>query len=83
MTLDDVAKGHLKVDKELFAGRYHDMLVTEFTRRELFNEDCLRDWLSHEESLRQLWLPSWSTETDVARFVEQNQNLLAPGRISV
>ena len=79
MTLDDVVKAYFKVDKELFAGRYHDMLVGEFTRRELLNENSLRDWLSHEETLPQLWLPSWSTDTDVARFVEQNQNLLAPG----
>jgi hypothetical protein len=79
MTLDDVVKAYFKVDKELFAGRYHDMLVGEFTQRELLNENSLRDWLSHEETLPQLWLPSWSTDTDVARFVEQNQNLLAPG----
>jgi hypothetical protein len=79
MTLDDVAKAYLKVDKEFFAGRYHDVLINEFTRRELINEDSVRNWLSHEEALPRLWLPGWSTDTDVAAFVEQNQTLLAPG----
>ena len=31
MTLEDVAKAYLKVDKEFFGGRYHAMLVDEFT----------------------------------------------------
>ena len=79
LVLDDVAQAYLKVDKEFFAGRYHEMLVNEFTRRELFNENSVRDWQSHEEALPQLWLPGWSTDTDVAAFVEQHQNLLAPG----
>jgi len=72
----NIVKGYLKVDKEFFDGRYHDMLVSEFTRRELLDESSLRDWLAHEDALPRLWLPSWSTDSDVAKFVELNQDRL-------
>jgi hypothetical protein len=52
------------------------MLVNEFTRRELFDEAALRDWLAHEDALPRLWLPSWSTDKEVAKFIELNQDRL-------
>ena len=74
--LQDIVEGCLKVDKEFFDGRYHDMLVSEFTRRELLDASSLQDWLAHEDALPRLWLPSWSTDSDVAKFVELNQDRL-------
>src|SRR5262249_24286829 len=46
MTLSDVAKAYLEVDKEYFAGIYHDALVREFAHRELLDDQGLQDWLS-------------------------------------
>src|SRR5262245_21815363 len=43
MTLEDVAKAYLKVDKEFFDGRYHDILVGEFTRREIFDAESVTE----------------------------------------
>ena len=37
VVLQDIAKGYLKVDEEFFGGRYHDVLVNEFTQRELLD----------------------------------------------
>ena len=79
LTMQDIVKGYLKVDKEFFAGRYHTLLVNEFIRRELLEPNSLADWFAHEDALPQLWLPNWTTDPDVARFVEQNQDLLTPG----
>jgi hypothetical protein len=79
MTLDDVVKAYLKVDKEHFAGRYLDILVDEFTRRELLDASLLQDWQAHEKNLPQLWLPNWSTDTNAARFAELNQDVLGLG----
>lgn len=80
MSLSDVVKAYLKVDKELFAGRYHDVLVSEFSQRELLGDQALADWQAHEDALPRLWLPSWSTDHDVATFVEQQQDSLGIGQ---
>jgi len=79
MTLDDVVKAYLKVDKELFAGLYHDTLVREFVQRELLDDKALQDWLAHEEGLPGLWLANWSTDRDIANFVDQYQDSLGTG----
>jgi hypothetical protein len=80
LVLQDIVKGYLKVDKEIFAGRYNKILVDEFTRRELLDASSLRDWQAHEQALPQLWLPDWSTDADAATFVEQNQDRLGVGQ---
>jgi len=60
MTLEDVAKAYLKVDKEFFGYRYHAALVDEFTRREIFDAESVTEWQAHEAATPQLWLhPQW------------------------
>jgi hypothetical protein len=57
MTLEDVAKAWLKVDKEFFGGRYHAALVDEFTRREIFDAASAAQWQAHEAAIPALSLP--------------------------
>ena len=79
MTFEDVAKAYLKVDKEFFGSRYHAALVDEFTRREIFDADSVREWQAHEAALPRLWLhPQW-TEAEIARMLQANQNRLGLG----
>jgi hypothetical protein len=63
MTLADVAKAYLKADKEIFGSRYHAALADEFTRREIFDADSVREWQAHEAALPQLYLlPQWGND---------------------
>src|SRR5262249_24062480 len=82
MTLEDVAKAYLKVDKEFFGSRYHDMLVDEFIRREIFNADSDREWVAHEVATPYLRLskPSrrWS-DPIVEELVQANLDKLGVG----
>lgn len=79
MTLEDVAKAYLKVDKEFYGGRYRDMLVAEFLRREIFDTDSLNEWLAHEASLPDLRLPSERSELAIERLVQTNLDKLGIG----
>jgi hypothetical protein len=56
MTLEDVAKAYLKVDKEFFGSRYHDVIVDEFIRREIFDAESVSEWMAHEAATPKLWL---------------------------
>src|SRR5262249_1832121 len=56
MSLEDVGKAYLKVDKEYFGGRYRDFLDGEFRRREIFTANSLADFDAHEAALPQLTL---------------------------
>ncbi len=55
--LEEVAKACLKVDKELFGGRYRDRLTAEFVRREIFRSGALAAWKAHEAAVPRLHLP--------------------------
>jgi hypothetical protein len=79
MTLEDVAKAYLKVDKEFFDSRYHAMLVDEFTRREIFDANSVSEWQAHEAANPQLWLhPRWPDQK-VEELVQANQDKLGIG----
>ncbi|MBI1760211.1 MAG: hypothetical protein HYR56_02135 [Acidobacteria bacterium] len=79
MTLEDVGKAYLKVDKEFFGSRYHTVLVDEFMRREIFDADSVREWQAHEAALPQLYLlPSWGDE-QIAQALQANQSRLGLG----
>ncbi len=79
MTLEDVAKAYLKVDKEFFDSRYHAVLVEEFTRRELFDAGSVSEWLAHEAATPKLWLhPRWPDQ-QVERMVQANIDKLGIG----
>jgi hypothetical protein len=79
MTLEDVAKAYLKVDKEFYDSRYHAMLVDEFTRREIFDADSVNEWLEHEASMPQLWLQPWYPDNKVEELLQANYDKLGIG----
>ncbi|MGH9841283.1 MAG: hypothetical protein ACREEM_21215 [Blastocatellia bacterium] len=79
MTLEDVAKAYLKVDKEFFDYRYHAALVDEFTRREIFDAESVADWRAHEAATPMLWLhPQWP-DNKIEQMVQANQDKLGIG----
>lgn len=79
MTLEDVAKAYLKVDKEFFDCRYQRVLVDEFTRREIFDGDSVREWQAHEAAVPQLFLhPQWSDEK-IEQVLQANLDKLGLG----
>src|SRR5262245_22144348 len=79
MTLEDVAKAYLKVDKEFFEYRYHAALVDEFTRREIFDADSVTEWWAHEAATPQLWLhPQWP-DYMVERLIQASIDKLGIG----
>jgi hypothetical protein len=72
MTLEDVAKAYLKVDKEFFGSCYHDVLVDEFMRREIFDANSEREWRAHEAAIPRLYLlPQWGDDK-VAQMLQAN-----------
>jgi hypothetical protein len=79
VTLEDVAKACLKVDKEFFGWRYHTLLAEEFTRREIFDADSVREWLAHEAARPRLYLPHWWSDEMVERMVQANLDKLGIG----
>jgi hypothetical protein len=79
MTLEDVAKAYLKVDKELFAGRYHARLVQEFTRRELVDASSVAEWLAHEAAVPNLRLQVRSSEQRLVELIQTNLDRLGIG----
>jgi hypothetical protein len=76
MTLEDVAKAYLKVDKEFFGGSYHDVLVDEFIRREIFDANSDTEWMAHEASMPQLRLHGRPSDHRVEEVIEANQDNL-------
>ncbi|MBI4906535.1 MAG: hypothetical protein HY820_23100 [Acidobacteria bacterium] len=79
LTLEDVAKAYLKVDKEFFDGRYHNVLVNEFVRRELFDAGSEHEWLTHEASIPALWRPWWLADESLESLIEYSQDKLGIG----
>jgi hypothetical protein len=79
MTLADVTRGWLKVDKEYFGYRYHQRLVDEFTRREIFDADSVREWLAHEAAIPQLFLLHEWPDQKIEQVVLANQHQLGLG----
>jgi hypothetical protein len=79
MTLEDVAKAYLKVDKEFFGGQYHAMLVDEFIRREIFDADSASEWMAHEAATPYLRLPPRPTDHEVEALIQSNLDALGIG----
>lgn len=80
MSLEDVAKAYLKVDRELFGSRYHNLLVDEFTRREIFDANSEHEWAVHEDSLPYLYLSSQMSESDIEAMLQANVDVLGIGQ---
>lgn len=79
LTLEDVGKAYLKVDKDFFEYRYHSLLVEEFTRREIFDADSAREWFAHEAARPQLWLPPRWPDDKIEQMVRANIDKLGLG----
>jgi hypothetical protein len=80
MTLEDVAKAYLKVDKEIFGGRYHNVLVDEFTQREIFDANSEHEWLAREDSLPYLYLSNRPTDQEVEEILRANVDRFGLGQ---
>jgi hypothetical protein len=79
MTLEDVCKAYLKVDKEIYGGRYQSLFVAEFTRRELFDEDSVADWLAHEAAMPDLRLPRRVKDRSLNNLIQASLDTLGIG----
>jgi hypothetical protein len=79
MTLEDVGKGYLKVDKELFGGRYQSLFVSEFTNREIFDANSVHDWMAHEAAVPELRIPREVTPGKVDKLIQASLDELGIG----
>lgn len=79
ITLDDMVKAYLKVDKELFDYKYNGFLVDEFRKRELLTQQTLNEWLNHEASIPALKLPGKYSDRKFDKFIADNLDLLGIG----
>jgi len=76
LTLEDVGKAYLKVDKELYGGRYQSWFVDEFTRREIFDQNSVNEWTAHEAAVLDLRLPKKASEKNINKLVQANLDKL-------
>ena len=79
LSLEDVGKAYLKVDKEFFGGRYRQRLVDELTRREIFGANSVLEWLTHEAAVPLLRLPHGHGVREVESLVQANLDRLGIG----
>jgi len=79
MTLEDVCKAYLKVDKEIYGGQYQSLFASEFTRRELFDANSVPEWMAHEAAVPDLRLPRRATTENVNNMVQANLDRLGIG----
>jgi len=80
VTLEEVAKAYLKVDKEFFGGRYHATLMDEFIRREIFDANSEHEWQVHEDSLPYLYLSRQATDQEIEDLLRANLDLFGIGQ---
>ena len=79
LTLEDVAKAYLKIDKEFFDSRYHGSLVNEFIGRELFDANSLNEWMAHEANIPDIRLEPHSSDHEIDQLVQANLDQLGLG----
>lgn len=79
VTLEDVARAYLKVDKEFFDSKYRQFLVDEFVRREIFDSQSLASWLAHEAAVPALRLRGRAGEQEVDALVQAQLDALGIG----
>lgn len=79
VTLEDVARAYLKVDKEFYNSRYRDFLVGEFIRRELFDANSLAEWMAHEAAVPEISLAPNSSDQYIEQLIETNLDQLGMG----
>ena len=79
MTLEDVCKAYLKVDKEIYGGRYQSLFASEFTRRELFDANSVPDWMAHEAAMPDLRLPRRAKDRNIDNLIQVSLDKLGIG----
>jgi hypothetical protein len=75
-TLEDVGKAYLKVDKEIYGGRYQSWFVDEFIRRQIFDQNSVNEWKAHEAGMLDLRLPKKASEKNINKLVQANLDKL-------
>jgi hypothetical protein len=76
VSLEDVGKGYLKVDKELFGGRFGASISRALEKRGIFDRGSVAEFQQHEASLPRVQLSPGATQADVERLIQQNQDAL-------
>ena len=79
MTLEDVCKAYLKVDKEIYGGRYQSLFASEFIRRELFDANSVAEWMAHEASIPDLRLPRRVNDRSLTNLIQESLDELGIG----
>ncbi|HYV03163.1 MAG TPA: hypothetical protein VFB82_01170 [Blastocatellia bacterium] len=79
MTLEDVCKAYLKVDKEIFNSRYQSLFASEFIRRELFDANSVQDWMAHEAAIPDLRLPRRVKDRKLDNLIQASLDELGIG----
>ncbi|MEK7705926.1 MAG: hypothetical protein AAB426_13270, partial [Myxococcota bacterium] len=73
VTLEDVGKACLSVDREYFGGAYHDLWARELETREIFTKDSVAAWQAHVASLPQLRIdPKATSKEALSAFVQEH-----------
>ncbi len=79
MTLEDVCKAYLKVDKELYGGQYRSLFASEFTRRELFDANSVAEWMAHEAAMPDVRLPRRAKHRNIDNLIQASLDELGIG----
>jgi hypothetical protein len=79
LTVEDVVKAYLKVDKEFYGGRYRKILVDEFIKRELLDAHSFDDWLAHEAAVPDLRLPRKTSDKAINKMLQASLDELGIG----
>ena len=79
VTLEDVGKAYLKVDKEHYDGRFKNMFIAEFITREIFDGNSVAEWMAHEAAVPDLRLPRDASDRKVDKLIQTNLDRLGIG----
>jgi hypothetical protein len=79
VSLEDVGKAYLKVDKEHYAGQFRNILASEFTAREIFDSTSVAEWMAHEAALPDLQIPRDASDRKVDKVIQANLDKLGIG----
>jgi len=79
VSLEDVGKAYLKVDKEHYGGRFKNMFIAEFITREIFDANSVAEWMAHEAAVPNLRLPRDASDRKVDKLIQTNLDTLGIG----
>jgi hypothetical protein len=79
MSLEDVGKAWMKVDKEYFKGKYGNFIAEELKRREIFDDGSVNELKAHEAAVPKLSLYGHKNDDAVTSLVKNNLAKLGIG----